>query len=104
MASYGLTVTDTLPAGTTFIGAAGDGWNCAHVSGVVTCTRDTLAPGAAPGIAITVTAPLTPGLITNVAQVGSDLIDNAPVNNIAQVTTNITTVYSVYLPIVLRGP
>jgi uncharacterized repeat protein (TIGR01451 family) len=93
--AYSLTVTDTLPAGTTFVGATGNGWNCAHLSGVVTCTRSDLAPGAAPSIAITVTAPATIGLITNTAVVGSSMNDIAPANNIAQFTTNLVEGVSV---------
>jgi subtilisin-like proprotein convertase family protein len=84
-----ITVTDTLPAGATYVGAAGSGWNCTHLSGVVTCTRATLALGVAPGIAITVTAPATTGPITNTVVVGSNLSDSAPANNAAQFTTNL---------------
>lgn len=94
--AYTVIVTDTLPAGTTFVGATGNGWNCAHASGVVTCTRAALAPGAAPGIAITVTAPLAIGPITNTAVVGSNASDNAPANNTAQFTTNIINGASTY--------
>ena len=82
-------VTDTLPSGTTFVGAGGSGWNCGHASGVVTCTRAALALGVAPGIAITVTAPATTGLITNTVVIGSNLSDSAPANNTAQFTTNL---------------
>ncbi|HZY40949.1 MAG TPA: carboxypeptidase regulatory-like domain-containing protein, partial [Anaerolineae bacterium] len=56
--SYSLTVTDTLPIGTAFVGATGNGWSCTEAGGVVTCARTTLAPGAAPTIVITATAPL----------------------------------------------
>jgi subtilisin-like proprotein convertase family protein len=100
--TYDLTVTDTLPVGTTFVGAAGDGWSCGHVSGVVTCTRADLAPGAAPHIVITATAPIAIGSITNTALVGSQMPDSAPANNTAQFTTSITADYNVMLPIVLR--
>ncbi len=37
-----ITVTDALPAGSTFESAAGDGWACSHSAGVVTCTRSGL--------------------------------------------------------------
>jgi len=88
--SYSLTVTDTLPAGTTYVGATGNGWTCSQASGVVTCTRATLAPGAAPAIVITATAPLSTGIITNTALiVGSNLSDNVPANNTAQFSTSI---------------
>src|SRR5438093_7778561 len=61
------TVTDTLPAGTSFVSASGTGWNCSQTSGVVSCTMTSLAPGNAPAITIQVTAPSTLGLITNTA-------------------------------------
>ena len=54
-----VTVTDTLPGTVTFVSATGTGWTCGQAAGVVTCTRATLAAGAAPVIAITVTAPGT---------------------------------------------
>jgi hypothetical protein len=100
--AYTVTVTDTLPIGATFVGAAGNGWNCAHAAGVVTCTRHTLSLGAAPSLAITVTAPLTPSLITNTAVVGSNILDDTPANNTTQFTTNITPMHDVYLSLVLR--
>ena len=37
-----VTVTDTLPAGVTFVSAAGAGWTCSQSSGTVTCTRASL--------------------------------------------------------------
>jgi hypothetical protein len=75
-----------------------------QVSGVVTCTRTALAPGAAPAIVITATAPLTAGTITNTATIASNLSDTVPVNNSAQVATTITVPFQVYLPIVLNQP
>ncbi len=82
-----ITVTDTLPANTTFVdaptGADGDPWDCTHTAGVVTCslvdgtTRppvgDLLAGTAAPQIPITVL--LAPG-----APPGVDLTNTATVN------------------------
>ncbi|MFM7627042.1 MAG: hypothetical protein ACKO7G_11410, partial [Gammaproteobacteria bacterium] len=50
-------VTDTLPAGWTFVSAAGSGWACAHAGGTVTCSRATYALGAANDITIVATAP-----------------------------------------------
>ena len=55
-----ITVTDTLPAGLTFVSGAGTGWNaCTAVGQAVTCTRpaaNTIAAGAsAPAITLTVT-------------------------------------------------
>jgi uncharacterized repeat protein (TIGR01451 family) len=49
-----LVVTDTVPDGTSFVAADGDGWSCDEAAGEITCTRaDDLAVGAsAPTIAI----------------------------------------------------
>src|SRR5690606_11385953 len=76
-----LIMTDTLPAGVTFVSATGDGWNCAHASGVVTCTRGSLAVGDAPQITITLTAPLANGTITNTATIASSTADPVANNN-----------------------
>ena len=83
-------VVDTLPAGTTFVSATGTNWVCNNVSGTVTCNRTggNLAPGAAPNITIVVTAPGTPGAITNSATVSSPN-DNTPANNTATATTTV---------------
>lgn len=82
------TVTDTLPAGTSFVSASGTGWNCSEASGVVSCTATSLAPGVAPAITIQVTAPTTPGLITNTATVTTNAFDPATANNtISEPTT-----------------
>ena len=41
-----VSVTDTLPAGVTFVSAVGTGWACTNVASTsVTCTRATLATG-----------------------------------------------------------
>ncbi len=53
-----LTVTDTLPAGVTNAAASGTGWTCNPPSGgAISCTRASLAVGAAPNITLTATAP-----------------------------------------------
>ena len=78
----GVTVTDTLPAGTTFVSATGTGWTCNEAAGTVTCTRPALAAGAsAPDITITVTAPGIVGTITNTATVAANETDSVPGNN-----------------------
>jgi subtilisin-like proprotein convertase family protein len=94
--TYSLTVTDMLPTGVTYVGAGGNGWTCTQAGGVVTCTRPELAPGVAPNIVITATAPSTTGVITNTANITSDLSDNVPANNAAQTATTITNVLPVF--------
>jgi len=83
------TVTDTLPAGVTFVSASGTGWNCSEASGTVTCTTTSLAPGDAPPITIVVTAPNTPGLITNTATVSTNAFDPVTANNVATASTTV---------------
>ena len=72
-----LTVTDTLPAGVTFVSATGTGWACSNTGNVsVTCTRPLLAAGAtAPTITVTVTAPAQAGSLSNTASVASTTSD-----------------------------
>jgi uncharacterized repeat protein (TIGR01451 family) len=83
-----VTITDTLPAGATFVSATGTGWSCNHAAGVVTCGRTAgagpdLPTGALPDITVTLTAPATVGSITNVAQINvpSPMIDPVLANN-----------------------
>lgn len=93
-----ITVTDTLPAGVTFVGAAGLGWSCTQAGGVVTCTRPSLGVGSAPDIIITVTAPSVAGIITNTVSVTSGVADPTTPNT-AIATTTVTAVASADLTI-----
>jgi uncharacterized repeat protein (TIGR01451 family) len=78
-----VSVTDTLPAGSTFVSASGTGWTCNNVAGTVTCTVPTLPVGAAPVINLTFNAPpvVTPGTLSNTATVSSATTDPTPANN-----------------------
>jgi uncharacterized repeat protein (TIGR01451 family) len=84
-----LSVTDVLPAGTTFVSASGPGWTCNNVAGTVTCTLPTLNSGANSSIALTVTAPAAGGMISNTATVSSATTDPNPANNTSTVVVNI---------------
>lgn len=93
-----LTVTSTLPAGSTFVSAVGTGWTCGEAALVVTCTRDAVAgpdfpTGAAPAITVTLTAPASPGIVTNTAQIDvpSPMMDMVLANNTAAEQTTITS-------------
>lgn len=81
-----ITVTDTLPAGLTFVSGTGTGWTCAAAGQDVTCTRPPpLNAGAsAPDLTLTVAvgAAAAPG-VTNTAQVTSASFDSNPANNAA---------------------
>jgi uncharacterized repeat protein (TIGR01451 family) len=78
-----VSVTDTLPAGSTFVSATGTGWTCNNVAGVVTCTLPTLAVGPATPITLTINAPATntPATLVNTATVSSSTTDPTPGNN-----------------------
>ncbi len=67
-----VTVSDTLPAGLTYVSATGTGWTCGATGQVVTCTRsDALAAGASyPAITLTVSvAPNSALSVTNTATI-----------------------------------
>lgn len=89
-AATAITVTDTLPSGTTFLAAIGDGWACQHTAGIVTCTRASLAVTTAPAIALTVLSPVSEGNITNTAVVAAATNDPNPTDNATSAQTTIT--------------
>ena len=79
-----ITVTDTLPAGLSYVSATGTGWTCGAVSQDVTCTHaGPLANGASlPDITLTVgVAAAAQPSVTNTATVAGTLFDNQPGNN-----------------------
>jgi uncharacterized repeat protein (TIGR01451 family) len=86
-----VSVTDTLPEGTTFVSATGNGWSCASATGTVTCTRPTLPPGDAPPITLSVTAPAVAGTITNHASVDGSEVDLDTSDNQASRSTSVLT-------------
>lgn len=79
----GVTVTDTLPAGLTYISSSGT-----HVSGVVTFNVGTLASGGSTSHTLRVTAN-TGGTQLNIASVTSAETDLTTVNNSAQASTTV---------------
>jgi uncharacterized repeat protein (TIGR01451 family) len=87
----GVSVTDTLPAGTTFGSAVPSQGTCSESSGVVTCGLGALANGADASIEIKVT-PNSPGTITNQAEVTSDAHDPATADNSASAATTVQRV------------
>lgn len=79
------TVTDTIPAGMSYVSASGSGWDCSADGSDVTCTRSaSLAAGAsAPDITLRVkVAPdAGPATLTNHASVSGPAPDPNPDNN-----------------------
>ena len=82
------TVTDTLPAGTTFVSATPSQGTCTGTA-TVTCTLGTLAPSASATIALTVSLPATQGTVSNTATVTTTNTDTNLANNAS--TATITT-------------
>jgi uncharacterized repeat protein (TIGR01451 family) len=93
-----VTVTDTLPGGVTFVSAVGTDWVCQEASGVVTCTRSSLAVDVAPVITIVVT-PTAAGGVDNTVDVTGDETDPAGSNNSDSVTTTVNPLTSADLSI-----
>jgi uncharacterized repeat protein (TIGR01451 family) len=81
----GVTVSDPVPANSTFVSASA---GCALSAGVVTCSAGTLASGASQSFAVTVQAG-SGGSIVNSATVGGDQSDPNSGNNSSTVTTSV---------------
>jgi uncharacterized repeat protein (TIGR01451 family) len=92
----GVTVTDTLPANTTFRSvSAPNGWTCTSpavgAAGTVTCSVDSLAVGSATitlKVIVSSSAPAS-GTIQNQAAVSATTSDPSDTNNIGTATTSI---------------
>ncbi|WP_288381306.1 SdrD B-like domain-containing protein [uncultured Massilia sp.] len=87
-----VTVTDTLPAGFSGIGASGAGWSCGVSGQTVTCTRASYAVGASNNIAVTATTPdvATATGYTNTATIASSATpDPVSGNNSGSASVNV---------------
>ena len=94
-AAQNVVLTDTLPAGPTFISATAP---CAQAAGTVTCNLGTFASGAQTVITIVV-QPLAAGSLTNMASVSSTTADPNAANNSASATTMVSSIpFSVSFP------
>jgi uncharacterized repeat protein (TIGR01451 family) len=94
IAAAGVTVTDILPAGTTFVSAASPQGPCSF-TGAVICTLGTIANGGSATVAITVAGPNSAGPIVNTATVVSTTPDPITGNNTSTWTVTVTTPPSV---------
>jgi len=86
-AGSNVTVTDTLPAGVTFVSASASIGSCSGTT-TVTCVLGTVANGANVSVSIVVT-PTTPGLLSNTAAVSATGTDPDTANNSATATTTV---------------
>jgi hypothetical protein len=79
----GVTLTDMLPAGATFVSATG---GVTPVGGVLTFSIGTVAAGATSGTFTFVVSPTVPGTLRNQASVSSNEFDPTPADNSASFT------------------
>ncbi len=87
-----VTVTDTLPAGLTYVSGTGTGWSCSNAGQTVTCTHPPpVAMGATlPDLSLTVLpGPAAAPSATNTAAVSSASLDFDAANNTATDATNV---------------
>lgn len=85
-----ITITDTLPAGLSYVGGSA-GWSCSAAGQDVTCTQTGgLASGASTTLVLTATVDAgASGSITNTATVGGQTNDTNQANNTASKTNNL---------------
>jgi len=86
-----VSVSDTLPAGVTFVSASGTGWSCSGTA-TVTCTTASLAASTTSTITISVTAPAQGATLSNSASVSATTGDpNTSNNTSAPVQTTVAS-------------
>ena len=90
-AASGVTVQDTLPAGTTFVSVNPSTPTCSNSSGTVSCNLGSLANGATVTVTVVVTVPNAAGWIRNVATVSLATDDPDSSNNTAIRDTRVNT-------------
>ena len=84
----GVTVTNLLPAGVTFVSANCSQGTCTQAAGIVTCNLGSISAGTSARVAFTVNAP-TAGLLTNAMSVAGNETDLQPANNSAVAMTTV---------------
>jgi uncharacterized repeat protein (TIGR01451 family) len=94
-AAANVTVTDVIPAGTTFVSATPTQGSCSGTT-TVTCTLGSIANLGSASITLTVTLPSAPGSVANTAIVSTTSPDPTPGNNTS--TSNITVIPAANIP------
>ena len=89
--TLGVTMQDTLPAGTTFVSVNPSTPTCSNSGGIVSCNLGSMANGAVSTVTIVVTVPNAAGWIRNVATVSSTTNDPNSGNNTAMGDTRVYT-------------
>jgi uncharacterized repeat protein (TIGR01451 family) len=87
-AASNVVITDTLPAGTTFVTMSTGSWNCSRSGSTITCTGNAAA-GANSTITVIANAPQNAGIVTNVVQIASATTDPNGANNSANASTTV---------------
>jgi uncharacterized repeat protein (TIGR01451 family) len=93
-----LVLTNTIPAGTSFVEALPSQGNCSHSSGIVVCEMGFLPAGNECSVIITVQTAGSASL-TNVAMVAAGEFDPVPANNVRTVVTTVAD-----LPVITTQP
>ncbi len=89
-AASSVQIVDELPPGMDFVAGSGVGWNCSAAGNLVTCDLGgQILPDLMSDLLLDVTAPDTPGLIRNTAQVSSAELDTDTVDNTSAADTNV---------------
>lgn len=83
-----VSVVDTLPVGSTFVMATPSTGSCSGGPSPITCSLGTLTASSSATITLVVTAPATPGTVSNVATVSATETDPNPTDNTATATVN----------------
>jgi uncharacterized repeat protein (TIGR01451 family) len=78
--ALGVSVSDTLPAGVTYVSATPTQGTCSQLAGVITCPLGTVVNGGTPSVTVVV-RPTASGSIANTASVSSTTSDPASGNN-----------------------
>ena len=84
-----VTMTDSLPTGSTFVSATPTSGSCGEAGGIVTCGLGTIAYFGSVNVDVTVTAPGTPATITNSVDVSADQDDTDLLNNSSTENTQV---------------
>jgi uncharacterized repeat protein (TIGR01451 family) len=86
----GVTLTDTLPAGVTFVSSTPSAGTCSGTT-TITCNLGSINNGASVTVTIVVTAPATTGSLSNTASVTSAVTDSNAANNSATQGTTVNS-------------
>jgi uncharacterized repeat protein (TIGR01451 family) len=102
ISATGVTVTDTLPAGTSIYSANASQGSCSG-AGTITCSLGTIASAASATVTIVVTAN-TPGTVNNTATVSANETDPTPANNSSTAGTTVNALVCAAPTITPGGP